>query len=56
MKGAGETTWDYEDALCGGVMDLSRLDIWGGQRGREQFEFEMAHRLHRLHAIQESGF
>jgi hypothetical protein len=30
LKGAGETTWDYEDALGGGMMDLSRLDIWGG--------------------------
>ena len=45
MKGAGEPTWDYEDALGGGMMDLSRLDIWGGQRGQEHLEFEMAHRL-----------
>jgi len=45
MKGAGETTWDYDDALGGGMIDLSRLDIWGGQRGREPLEFEMVHRL-----------
>jgi len=56
MKGAGEPTWDYEDALGGGMMDLSRLDIWGGQRGQEHLEFEMAHRLHGLQAAQESGF
>jgi len=55
MKGAGEPTWDYEDALGGGMMDLSRLDIWGGQRGQEHLEFEMAHRLHSLQAAQESG-
>ena len=56
MKGAGEPTWDYEDALGGGMMDLSRLDIWGGKRGQEHLEFEMAHRLHSLQAVQESGF
>lgn len=47
MKGASEPTWDYEDALGGG-MDLSRLDVWGGQSGQEHLEFEMAHRLHSL--------
>ncbi|KIM80031.1 hypothetical protein PILCRDRAFT_822864 [Piloderma croceum F 1598] len=56
MKGAGEPTWDYEDALGGGTMDLSRSDVWGGKRGREHLEFEMAHRLHNLQAAQEFGF
>jgi hypothetical protein len=55
MKGVGEPTWDYEDALGGGMMDLSRLDIWGGQRGQEHLEFEMAHRLHSLQVAQESA-
>jgi hypothetical protein len=45
MKGAGEPTWDYEDALGGGMIDLSRRDIWGGTLGQEHLEFEMAHRL-----------
>ncbi|KAI0246009.1 hypothetical protein BJV78DRAFT_1258519 [Lactifluus subvellereus] len=56
MKGAGEPTWDYEDALGGGMMDLSRLDIWGGQRGQEHLEFEMAHRLYSLQVAQEPSF
>ena len=56
MKGTGEPTWDYEDVLGGGMMDLSRLDIWGGKRGQEHLEFEMAHRLHSLQAVQEPNF
>ena len=44
MKGAGEPTLDYEDAL-GGMMDLSRSDIWGGKLGQKHLEFEMTHRL-----------
>jgi len=55
MKGAGDSTWDYEDALGGG-MDLSRRDIWGGKLGQEHLEFEMAHRLHSLQVAQESSF
>jgi hypothetical protein len=54
MKGTSEPTWDYEDALGGGVVDLSRLDISGGQSGREHLEFEIAHRLHSLQVAQES--
>ena len=46
MKGAGEPTWDYEDALGGGSVDLSRIDLWGGKSGKAHLEFEMAHRLH----------
>jgi hypothetical protein len=53
MKGTGEPTWDYEDALGGGIMDLSRLDTWGGSSGQEHLEFEMAHRLHSLRVVQE---
>lgn len=53
MKGAGEPTWDYEDALGDGMMDLSRSDIWGGKRGQEHLEFELAHRLQSLQAMQE---
>lgn len=55
MKGAGEPTWDHEDALGGGMMDLSRREIWGGNLGQEHLEFEMAHRLHSLQVAQESG-
>jgi hypothetical protein len=55
MKGASEPTWDYEDALGGGMMDLSRLDIWGGKSGKEHLEFEMAHRLHSLRVAQEAS-
>ena len=54
MKGAGEPTWDHEDALGGGTMDLSRRDIWGGKLGQEHLEFEMAHRLHGLRVAQDS--
>jgi hypothetical protein len=46
MKGIRESTWDYEDVLGGGTMDLSRLDVWGDKS--EHLEFEMAHRLHNL--------
>ncbi|KAF8323479.1 uncharacterized protein EI90DRAFT_3076774 [Cantharellus anzutake] len=46
MKGAGEPTWDHEDALGDGIMNLSRWDIWGGTAGREHLEYELAHRLH----------
>jgi len=56
MKGTGEPTWDYKDALGGGIMDLLRLDIRGGKKGQEHLEFEMAHRLHSLQAVQEPGF
>jgi hypothetical protein len=55
MKGAGEPTWDYEDALGGGTVDLSRQDIWGGKLGQEHLEFEMAHRLHSRRVAQESS-
>ena len=55
MKGAGEPTWDHEDALGGGMVDLSRQDIWGGKLGQEHFEFEMAHRLHSIRVAQESS-
>jgi hypothetical protein len=54
MKGAAEPTWDYEDALGDGMIDLSRQDIWGTKEGRAHLEFEMAHRLHSLRVAQES--
>jgi hypothetical protein len=55
MKGTGEPSWDYEDALAGGMVDLSRSEIWGGKLGQEHLEFEMAHRLHSLRVAQESS-
>ncbi|KAF8215823.1 hypothetical protein K438DRAFT_1560653 [Mycena galopus ATCC 62051] len=45
MKGSGEPGWDYEDAL-GDRVDLSRLDIWNSESGKEHLRFELAHRLH----------
>lgn len=53
MKGGGETRWDYYEALGDGMLDLSRLDIWGGKRGQGHLEFELAHRLHGLQVAQE---
>ena len=55
MKGVGDTTWDYENALGDGLMDLSRDDIWGGELGKVHFEFEMAERLHDLKVVQDFG-
>ncbi|KAH0578276.1 hypothetical protein H2248_003900 [Termitomyces sp. 'cryptogamus'] len=54
MKGASERSWDLEDALGDGHMDLSRSDVWGGEEGREHLEFELAHRFHGLLVEQES--
>ena len=54
MKGAGEPNWDYEDALGGGLMDLSRSDVWTSKSGKEHLEFEMAHRLHSVVAARQS--
>lgn len=54
MKGAGEPDWDYEDALGDGMMDLSRLDIWGSKSGKEHLEFEIAHRLHSVMVARQS--
>ena len=56
MKGGGEPTWDYEDALGDGRMDLSRLDVWGGEEGRQHLEFELAHRFHGTLVAQELNF
>lgn len=55
MKGAGEPSWDFEDALGDGSMDLSRQDIWGGVLGKAHLEFEMAHRLHGVEIEQQFG-
>ncbi|KAF8232788.1 hypothetical protein L208DRAFT_1270241, partial [Tricholoma matsutake] len=55
MKGAGEPTWDYEDALGGGMMDLSSSEILGGKLGQRHLEFEMAHRLGSLEVAQKFG-
>ncbi|KAJ7229197.1 hypothetical protein GGX14DRAFT_617291, partial [Mycena pura] len=54
MKGAGEPSWDYEDAFGDGMMDLSRTD-WGGKSGQDHLEFELAHRLHDIRISQESA-
>ncbi len=56
MKGATEPTWDYEDALGGGLVDLSNMNIWGGKSGKAHLEFEMAHRLHSPKIAQEYGY
>jgi len=32
MKGTTEPTWDYEDALGSGIVDLSRPDLWVDER------------------------
>jgi len=53
MKGEGEPRWDYYKALGDGMLDLSRLDVWGGKRGQGHLEFELAHRLHSLQVAQE---
>ena len=45
MKGAGESTWDYEDNLGDGAFDLFRHKIWGNSEGRERLELELADRL-----------
>jgi hypothetical protein len=45
VKGAGELTWDYEDAFGDGTFDLSRQEIWGNAEGRERLELEFAERL-----------
>jgi hypothetical protein len=55
MKGAGEPSWDFEDALGNGSMDLSRQDIWGGTLGKVHLEFEMAHRLRDVQIEQQFG-
>lgn len=54
MKGEREPTWDYEDAVGGGRVDLSN-DLWGGEEGQAHLEFEMAHRLHNLRVEQEAS-
>ncbi|KAF8531012.1 hypothetical protein JB92DRAFT_3139171 [Gautieria morchelliformis] len=51
MKGAGEPTWDYEEAFDGGRVDLSN-NVWSGKEGQVHFEFEMANRLHDLQVQQ----
>ena len=53
MKGEGEPRWDHYQALGDGMLDLSRLDIWGGERGQGHLEFELAHRLHGFQGAQE---
>ncbi|KAG6895605.1 hypothetical protein C0993_009384, partial [Termitomyces sp. T159_Od127] len=44
--GAGEPSWDFEDALGNGHVDLLRADVWGGEEGWAHLEFELAHRFH----------
>ncbi|KAK2459286.1 hypothetical protein APHAL10511_008707 [Amanita phalloides] len=45
MKGAGEPTWDYEDAFGDGAFDLSNQDLWGSAEGKERLELEFVDRL-----------
>lgn len=45
MKGAGGPTWDYEDNLGDGAVDLLRQEIWDNSEGRERLELELADRL-----------
>lgn len=54
MKGEREPTWDYEDAVGGGRVDLSN-DLWGGEEGQAHLEFEMAYRLHNLRVEQDAS-
>ena len=56
MKGVAEPTWDYEDALGGGSIDLSNMNIWGNESGKAHSEFEMVHRLHDPKIAQEYGY
>ena len=44
VKGAGEPTWDNEDAF-GDAFDLSRQEIWGSAEGKERLELEFLDRL-----------
>jgi hypothetical protein len=53
MKGASEPTWDYEDALGDGMMDLSRLDIWGGKSGQLRHGFN--HTDNAVHVRMQGG-
>ena len=52
MKGAEEPTWDHEDALGDGSVDLSR-DVWASESGKAHVEFEPRHRLHGLEVAQQ---
>ena len=53
-KGAGEPTWDYDEAIGGGTHDLSNTDLWGGEVGKKRLEFELSHRLHALETKQQA--
>jgi len=45
MKGAGEPTWDNEDAFGDGGFNLSRKEVWGGAEGKRRLELGLTDRL-----------
>lgn len=48
MKGAGESTWSYEDydnAFGDRSFNLSNIDVWGTREGKERLELALADRL-----------
>lgn len=48
MKGAGESTWsyeDYDDAFGDRSFNLSKMNIWGTREGKERLELALADRL-----------
>lgn len=55
MKGAGEPTWDYEDAFSDGGFDLSRHEIWGSVEGKERLELEIFDRLFEHQVAEDLG-
>jgi hypothetical protein len=55
IKGAGESTWDYEDTFGNGSFDLSRQEIWGNTEGKERLELELSDRLFEHQVAQDSS-
>ncbi|KAF8238239.1 hypothetical protein L208DRAFT_1497741 [Tricholoma matsutake] len=58
IKGAGEPTWDHEDVFGDGGFDLSRQEVWGSTKGKEQLELEIFDRLfeHKVSQDLSQGF
>jgi hypothetical protein len=54
IKGAGEPTWDYENHLGGGSVDLTNDKVWGNEEGKERLELEFADRLFEHRIAQEA--
>jgi hypothetical protein len=45
VKGAGEPTWDYDEAFGDGAFDLSRQELWESAEAKERLELELSERL-----------